>query len=73
MAISLFLTQLFFWTSLLSCLSFADQIVYLDRAADLPVGRGEPVFDPQSVIANVGEQIHFVARFGDQRPFRPGV
>ena len=49
-------------------LSVADQVVYLDRLG-LPNGPGviidEPLFNPKSINASVGEKIHFQARFSD--------
>ena len=48
---------LFIWTSILAS---ADQVVYLDRPN---IGPTEPYFNPKSLNASVGEQIHFVARF----------
>jgi len=56
------------WTS---CL--ADQIVYLTRPASQPVGLSEPVFSPNTLVANVGEKVHFIAHFEDQHAYRPGV
>ena len=63
----------FSWQSLsLLLLSFtvssADQVVYLERLG-LPNGPGviidEPVFNPKSINASVGEKIHFQTRFSD--------
>src|SRR5208282_4545775 len=49
---------------------FADQIVYLDRPSNPNGVIAEPYFNPQSITVNVGEQLHFVARFNDQSAFR---
>ena len=69
------LAQLLFWVALLnqSPNSLADQVVYLDRAADPTADRAEPVFDPFIINANIGEQIQFVARFGNQTSYYPNV
>jgi hypothetical protein len=55
----------FIWLlSLLSGLR-ADKIVYLDRL-DASQGRmWEPYFNPQSIMADVGEQVHFISRLED--------
>ena len=58
------------WRSLSLLLFFtassADQVVYLDRPG-LPNGPGviidEPVFNPKSINASVGEKIRFQTRF----------
>ena len=51
-----------------SALSSADQIVYLERLG-LPNGAvnviDEPLFNPKSINASVGETIRFQARFSD--------
>ena len=50
-----------------SILSSADQVVYLERLG-LPNGDGiinEPLFNPKSINASIGEKIHFVTRFSD--------
>jgi len=39
-----------------------DQIVYLDRLNASNGTMWEPYFNPQSITADIGEQIHFVAR-----------
>jgi hypothetical protein len=62
-----------YWAFILARFCFADQIVYLERPAHPPVNRAEPAFNPKTLTANVAEQIHFVATFGDQRPYYPGV
>jgi hypothetical protein len=58
---------IFLWVSL--AVSVADQTVYLDRfglhLADVPTPMYEPIFNPKSINANVGEQINFIARFAD--------
>lgn len=51
-------------------LATADQIVYLDRqghplADAQPALMAEPLFNPKSISAGVGEQVQFVARFKD--------
>jgi hypothetical protein len=51
----LLLSTLLFWSA-----SLADQIVYLERPNIGPI---EPYFDPKSITASVGEQIHFIANF----------
>jgi hypothetical protein len=63
--------RLLYWTSLLFWTwALADQTVYLDRPLDPLDGPyvAEPYFNPATISANVGEQVHFVARFQDQRP-----
>lgn len=40
----------------------ADQIVYLDRLDASNGKMWEPYFNPQEITANIGEQVHFVAR-----------
>ena len=64
-----------FVCTILQCLtvSLADKIVYIDRPANQAVYLQQPVFNPQMVTADIGEQVHFVARFGDQREFQPSV
>lgn len=51
-----------------SSLSLADQVVYLERLG-LPNGPAniidEPLFNPKTINASVGEKIHFQARFSD--------
>ena len=51
-----------------SLLSSADQVVYLERLG-LPNGDvnviDEPLFNPKTINASVGEKIHFQARFSD--------
>lgn len=52
-------------------------MVYLNRPAD-SINNGalpmyEPVFSPKVVTADIGEQIHFVAQFADQRAFAVGI
>ncbi len=46
---------------------FADQIVYLDRFAQSApsIIMAEPIFNPKTLSAKVGEKISFVARFRD--------
>lgn len=64
------------WTIIFWTFSFADQIVYLDRPASVHgevSAISEPVFNPNTLNAAVGEQVHFVARFGDQRPYNTAV
>jgi hypothetical protein len=43
-------------------LSMADKIVYLDRLDASNGKMWEPYFNPQEITANIGEQVHFVAR-----------
>jgi hypothetical protein len=68
MATQLSLPQLF-WTSLLWICVLADKIVYLDRPGHYHSGgntiMSEPFFNPNSISANIGEQIQFVAQFKD--------
>jgi hypothetical protein len=52
----LLLSTLLLWNDI--CL--ADQIVRLERPN---IGPAEPYFDPKSINASVGEQIHFIADF----------
>lgn len=69
-----FFSQLLFWISLLKWgFSYADNVVYLERPTDsisftggghLPMK--EPVFNPDTITVNVGENVHFVARFESQ-------
>ena len=54
-----------------SCL--ADQIVYLTRPASQPVPLAEPVFSPNTLVANIGEKVHFIAHIEDARPYRTSV
>lgn len=50
------------WTFLLTWgVSVADQIVYLNRPS--PGTTAEPFFEPATVTADIGEQIHFIALF----------
>jgi hypothetical protein len=71
----MFTQKYLFWLALwtFSTYSLADQIVYLSRPANQPVQLSEPVFNPNTLVANVGEKIHFVAQFGNQRPYYPAV
>jgi hypothetical protein len=39
-----------------------DKIVYLDRLNASNGGMWEPYFNPQEITADIGEQVHFVAR-----------
>lgn len=39
-----------------------DKIVYLDRLNASNGGMYEPYFNPQEITADIGEQVHFVAR-----------
>lgn len=68
MEASIYLTRLLLCQLLLNiaiCLS--DRIVYLDRPGiEMMV---EPTFNPKSITANIGEEIQFIARFGNQRLF----
>jgi len=61
----------FFATFLLyfAC-SRADQTVFLDRPVLSTVW--EPRFNPSVITASIGEQIHFVARFGELYGFPLG-
>lgn len=55
----------FIWLlSLLSGLR-AEKIVYLDRLDASQGKMWEPYFNPQSIVADVGEQVHFVSRLED--------
>ena len=61
-----------FWISIfifVPKLLIADQIVYLDRfglnLADRPTLMFEPIFNPKSITANVGERITFMTRLYD--------
>lgn len=61
LAMKVTLTSTLLISTLLSwSVSLADQIVSLERPN---VGPIEPYFDPKSINANVGEQIHFIANF----------
>jgi len=59
------------WTSLLLWTSASAYLtVYLDRPGYYHAGNGveimqEPYFNPKSINASIGEQIHFIARFKD--------
>jgi hypothetical protein len=46
----------------MALVSMGDKIVYLDRLDASNGKMWEPYFNPQSVTANIGEQVHFVAR-----------
>jgi len=39
-----------------------DKIVYLDRLDASSGKMYEPYFNPQNITADIGEQVHFVAR-----------
>jgi len=39
-----------------------DKIVYLDRLDASNGAMWEPYFNPQNIMADIGEQVHFVAR-----------
>jgi hypothetical protein len=54
-------------------MTVADKVVYLERPGYQSAYYAQPVFNPQTVNADVNEQIHFVARFGDQRPYHTSV
>lgn len=61
------LTRLILYVWFLGACALADQVVYLDRIGIRNGGDPvfEPVFNPTSLNAAVGEQVHFVARFLD--------
>jgi hypothetical protein len=70
-AMSTFLGRLIFSILLLHTSCIADHVVYLDRPANSQ--NIEPWFNPNNIAANVGEQVHFIARFSNQRPYYAGV
>ena len=75
-SIPMLLIQMLLWIALLDWRhSLADQTVFIERYANqgTPYAISEPVFNPDTLDAVVGEQIHFVARFESVRPYRPGV
>ena len=47
--------------------------MYLSRPANPPVQLSEPVFNPNTLVADVGERVHFVAQFENQQPYFPAV
>lgn len=73
MAVLWYLLRSLLGVALLNWTCFADKIVYLERPAKQITALSEPVFNPYTLTANVGEQIHFVARFENQRPYRAEV
>ena len=73
MAKKQFLVKILLWGVVFWERSFADQTVYLERPANPAVYVPIPWFNPSTIRASVGENIHFVARFGNQRPYHPAV
>jgi hypothetical protein len=67
------LLYLVLWTSFNWTHSLAGQIVYLERPKTGAQQLSERVFNPKSIVANVSENIHFVAHFESQRAFRSAV
>ena len=61
---------MFLWFIFLCTVGIADHIVYLDRTGIPNVGYGgtifEPLFNPKTINASIGETIQFLARFTDQ-------
>jgi hypothetical protein len=58
------LLSIIFWIYSYSfaLLSVGDKIVYLDRLDASNGSMWEPYFNPQEITADIGEQVHFVAR-----------
>ena len=63
------MTHLMLFCALFLCIGFCigDKIVYLDRPGhpypNTTAFMTEPVFNPKTLVAEVGEQVHFVSRF----------
>ena len=73
-AASALLIRIILCLGIYSTYCVADQIVYLERPAQIPTWKiAEPWFSPDTIHVNVGEQIHFVALFGNQRPYRSNM
>jgi len=49
----------------LALVSMGDKVVYLDRLGASNGTMWEPYFNPDSLTADIGEQVHFVARFAN--------
>ena len=52
-------------------LALADKTVFLQRPGNQAIFLAQPAFSPQVITADIGEQVHFVALFEDQRQFHP--
>jgi hypothetical protein len=53
--------------------SLADKTVYLERPGEQASFQAQPIFNPSTLHAELGEKVQFIARFDDQRPYYPDV